>query len=401
MSHARPKPWEVSSGTSSTTAGSTSGITSGSSSISGGSSAPELPSKPSTLISPTSSTSTSARSSYGSYGSGMYGGSTYGSGMYGGSSYGSGMYGSSYGSGMYGGSRFGGMAGSYGMNGMNNPMMMNGGLNNGMMGSLQQGTEATFQLIESMIGAFGGFTQMLESTYYATHNSFFTMISVAEQFQHLKTALGSLFGIYTLMDWAKKVLMKIKGAKNNLSVDEFKKFQKKLANGQESSNGVNGGTSNNNNNNNNNNNRISLKPLVLFLAAVFGLPYLMKKLVTRLAVQQQRMLEQQGSEGYIGVQTQTQQQQQQLQQQQLQSQSQLQPSIDPKKLEFARALFDFNPENEDMELKLKKGELIAILSKIDSDGEESNWWRCRSRDGRIGFVPYNYLEIIRRANGSI
>jgi hypothetical protein len=33
--------------------------------------------------------------------------------------------------------------------------------------------EATFQIIESIVGAFGGFAQMLESTFMATHSSFF------------------------------------------------------------------------------------------------------------------------------------------------------------------------------------------------------------------------------------
>jgi hypothetical protein len=32
---------------------------------------------------------------------------------------------------------------------------------------------ATFQIIESIVGAFGGFAQMLESTFMATHSSFF------------------------------------------------------------------------------------------------------------------------------------------------------------------------------------------------------------------------------------
>ena len=35
---------------------------------------------------------------------------------------------------------------------------------------------ATFQIIESIVGAFGGFAQMLESTFMATHSSFFGML---------------------------------------------------------------------------------------------------------------------------------------------------------------------------------------------------------------------------------
>lgn len=90
-------------------------------------------------------------------------GGGYGGGMYGG---GGGMYGA--GGGMYGG----GMSGMYGagMGGMpgQDP-------NQSLTQSFSQSTQATFQLIESIVGAFGGFAQMLESTYMATHSSFFGM----------------------------------------------------------------------------------------------------------------------------------------------------------------------------------------------------------------------------------
>lgn len=80
--------------------------------------------------------------------------------MYGG--YG-GMYGGGYGSygGMYGGA-YPGMPAD-----PNNP--------NSLTQSFNQSTAATFQIIESIVGAFGGFAQMLESTYMATHSSFFGM----------------------------------------------------------------------------------------------------------------------------------------------------------------------------------------------------------------------------------
>lgn len=90
---------------------------------------------------------------YGGYGSMGTMGSMYGSGMYGGGYGGYGM-----GGGMYGG--MGGMPGD-----PNNPQ--------GLTQSFSQSTAATFQMIESIVGAFGGFAQMLESTYMATHSSFF------------------------------------------------------------------------------------------------------------------------------------------------------------------------------------------------------------------------------------
>ncbi|CDK25056.1 unnamed protein product [Kuraishia capsulata CBS 1993] len=390
MSQPRAKPWEVSSGTS---MASTTPATSATVSESG---APAIPSKPSSMTSSSLNTASAAStglasnpntfgnmmsnsytspyssgygsaggygaySGYGGYGSSGYGGlGGFGSSSYGG--YGGGMYGSRYG---------GGYGGMYGNN------MMNMG-NGNELGGLAQNSEATFQLIESMIGAVGGFAQMLESTYYATHNSFFTMISMAEQFSHLKNALGSLLGIFTLIKWAKKLLGRAVGIKKSLTPAEFAKFQKKQLKERDNSN----------NSNNNNNNRISLKPLVFFLAAIFGLPYLMNKLIRRLAQEQQNSVAHQLRPDQL--------QNGEPQQLPLQAQNQAQ-QVDPTRLEFARALYDFNPENNEVELALRRGDLVAILSRADPlTGEESKWWKCRSRDSRLGFVPYNYLEVIQR-----
>lgn len=44
---------------------------------------------------------------------------------------------------------------------------------NSLTSSFNQSTATTFQMLESIVGAFGGFAQMLESTYMATHSSFY------------------------------------------------------------------------------------------------------------------------------------------------------------------------------------------------------------------------------------
>jgi peroxin-13 len=90
---------------------------------------------------------------YGGYGSSMYGGmGGYGSGMYGGMG--------GYGAGMGMGGMYGGMPGQ-------DPN------NVSLTQAFSQSTQATFQIIESIVGAASGFAQMLESTYMATHSSFF------------------------------------------------------------------------------------------------------------------------------------------------------------------------------------------------------------------------------------
>jgi peroxin-13 len=145
------------------------------------SSPPPLPSMPDSL----SSVANRNASNYSSMNNRM---SPYSSG-YGGGAYsspysmgGMGGMGSMYGGmgGMGGmGSMYGGMGGmggmGMGMGGMYGGMGMNGDPNNpaSLTQSFSQSTAATFQLIENIVGAFGGFAQMLQSTYMATHSSFF------------------------------------------------------------------------------------------------------------------------------------------------------------------------------------------------------------------------------------
>ena len=65
--------------------------------------------------------------------------------------------------------------------------------------------------------------------------------------------------------------------------------------------------------------------------------------------------------------------------------------IDPKTLDFYQSLYDFVPNDPNVEMPLKKGDIVAILQKF-----EGGWWRGRKRDGDMGFVPAVYLDFIPR-----
>lgn len=73
-------------------------------------------------------------------------------------------------------------------------------------------------------------------------------------------------------------------------------------------------------------------------------------------------------------------------------------TIDPSKLEFARLMWDYLPIAvvPEIDITVYKGELVAILAKDDPLGNPSDWWRCRTRDGRYGYLPSTYLEVVRR-----
>lgn len=352
------------------------------------SSAPAISERPSTL---TSSVNRNA-SAYSPYGANRIGGvaSPYG-GI--GSSYSSpysrmgGMGGMGYGG--YGGSMYGGMGGmgyggyGGGMGGMYGGMPgMQGDPNdpNSLTHGFTQSTQATFQIIESIVGAFGGFAQMLESTYMATHSSFFAMVSVAEQFGNLRNTLGSILGIFTLMRWLRTLFAKVTGRPppvdaTSLTPSAFAKFEgrKMLPDGTPV-----------------NPTRPSKKPFLFFIAAAFGLPYLMGKLIKALAASQEEEARRLAASGQV----------------QFGPDGQPIPQqIDPSKLDFCRVLYDFTPESgaavQGVDLEVKKGDLVAVLSKSDPMGNPSEWWRCRARDGRMGYLPGVYLEVARRPGAPV
>ena len=126
-------------------------------------------------------------SRYGSM-SGGYGsmGGAYGSmgGGYGG--YGSG-YGSTYGS-PYG------VATSY----QNRASPYGGPPGQFPPGQLQSGYQSAFQVLEQIVGTFGGLAHMLDSTLMATHSSFMAMVGLAEQYAHLKHFLVCFYFVISL-----------------------------------------------------------------------------------------------------------------------------------------------------------------------------------------------------------
>lgn len=279
------------------------------------------------------------------------------------------MYGGMGGMGGYGGygSMMGGMGGMGGMYGGMPGMMQNDPNNNSLTSRFSNNTQATFQMLEGIVGAFGGFAQMLESTYMATHSSFFAMVSVAEQFGNLRDTLGSVLGIFTVMRWLRTLFAKLTGRPPPvdamaLTPAAFARFE-----GRQAPAGANGPSGQP---------KPSKKPLIFFLLAAFGLPYLLSKAIKALSASAEEEERQR-----LAVSGQN-------------------ASMDPNKLEFCRVLYDFTPETgnatQGVDLAVKKGDFIAVLSKSDPLGNPSEWWRCRARDGRLGYLPSTFLEVAKK-----
>lgn len=198
------------------------------------------------------------------------------------------------------------------------------------------------------------------------------MVSVAEQLGNLRNTLGSALGIFTLIRWFRTLVAKITGRPppadaTALTPSAFAAFMS----GQSPSVTLPDGTPAPP--------KPSKKPFFMFLIAVFGLPYLMGKLIKTLARTQEER-----RQLMVGPNGEPMQQSDQL---------------DPAKLDFCRVLYDYSPgsqESAGIDLAAKKGDIVAVLSKSDPMGNASEWWRCRARDGRVGYLPGPYLETIQR-----
>lgn len=260
---------------------------------------------------------------------------------------------STYGS-PYGGYGYGGMPGMMpGMPGMDPSQSLTAQLSNT--------TAQTFNLLHSIVQTFGGFAQMLDSTFMATHSSFFAMVGVIDQFAALRDVLGQVLGVFGLVRWVKGVLSGEGVVPRGALSQEFEAFVNQQPGGSKGQP------------------KPSKKPIIVFFLAIFGIPYLMHKLIKRLSERPPVL-----PDGTL------------LSQQQL-SLTQPGATLDPSKLTFAHALYEFNTSSP-QELALKKGDIVAILLMTDpvTGSLETEWWRGRTRDGREGWFPRKFVEIIVR-----
>ncbi|KAK0218856.1 Peroxin 13, N-terminal region-domain-containing protein [Armillaria fumosa] len=239
------------------------------------------------------------------------------------------------------------MGGGYGY-GVGMPGM---GMAPSLTQQLESTTQHTFGLLHSIVQTFTGVAQMLESTFMATHSSFFAMVGVVDQFGQLRDALGGVLGLFGLIRWLKGLLTGRTGTGDGGFGGEFKRF----ASGEPPRRPVN------------------KKPIIVFLLAVLGIPYAMTRLIKILGEKAQREQAVQGP-------------------------------LDPASLSFARAVYPFEPTNQ-QELALKENEIVAVVGKLDPatgvevdprTNVETEWWKGRTRDGREGWFPRKWVEVLEK-----
>ncbi len=217
----------------------------------------------------------------------------------------------------------------------------------------QQTTGATSILytIEGMVSAFSSLSNLLESTLSATHSSVLAIATVLTQLHRLKSkSVDGLLGLHGILKYLKQTF----------NVTNFNLNPRNLSL-----------------------NKSLFKPLLILGAIFFGVPFILNKIM--LNFQRKRLIS-----PYSTLPTPT--------IEQTANQRSIE-SIPPKKdIQFYRAEYDFIPEDPTVELKMNKGDLIAILNKSDPNGNPSQWWKARNKKGQYGYVPCTYLEKIELKN---
>ncbi|KAJ7098393.1 Peroxin 13, N-terminal region-domain-containing protein [Mycena epipterygia] len=261
-----------------------------------------------------------------------------------------------------------------GMGGVGMPLDANGMPIPSLTQTLESTTQHTFTLLHSIVQTFSGVAQMLESTFMATHSSFFAMVGVVDQFGHLRNALGSVLGLFGLMRWMREILTGTPAPRAGMQ-GEFREFINGRPVHGPSPQMTPPGP------------KASKKPLVIFLLAIFGIPYAMTKLIQILNERARN-----NAGGALPL----------LPGQPL-------PPLDPATLTFARALYPFTPTTPS-ELALKENEIVAVMAKLDprtgsevdprvqlENGEDSvQWWKGRTREGREGWFPRKWVEVLEK-----
>lgn len=188
-----------------------------------------------------------------------------------------GSYGGFGGSPYYGGGM--GTFGGYGGYGGYNRFGMGGEMGpdeNGFIQAAEESSRQAFQSIESIVHAFGSVSMMLESTYHAVHSSFRAVLGVAEHFSRMKSHFAQIFSalaVVRTLRWLYRKLLYIIGLRSqdpNLEAiwhaagsmpqspaGPFTEADLKASR--------------------------SSWPIVMFLAVVFGGPYLIWRLLSSLA----------------------------------------------------------------------------------------------------------------------
>lgn len=300
--------------------------------------APTIPPRPSIASTSAGASSYGAYTPYVSYPTSRYSSYSY-------QPYGGGY--SQYGS--YGGAGYGAGYGSAGYGVQQPPPAF--------VRQAEERSRTAFQSVESVVGAVASVSMMLESTYFAVHSCFRALLGVAHHFDTLKnhvvSALTSIALLRKLRLFLLWLLAKLRLRRASLAGETWQELvqsqQQQLQPGQGPA---------------------VLWPVVTFFSVVFGVPWLLWKLMSQVAQpddvpEQQRAWNQQG-EGQL----------------------------------MARALYSYQATRSD-ELSFAAGDELTVAPQQLQP--QLPGWILAGMNRQSGLVPANYVEIVsgRTMNGEV
>lgn len=220
-------------------------------------------------------------------------------------------------------------------------MFMGGGMFGSSMSSnnphLPTGLQQSLSLLETVLITIGSTSQLIESSYIAAKGIMQTFREIHVQFQGLKRDCKN--GILTAILYLKRILL-LKRDNHRITADEKR----------------------------------SLKRLLIFIGLATGIPLVLKRMVN--SAEQPVAFASDSS----NIATNSDE-----------------ALVNPSNAQFVKVLYDYTPPSITTgEMPIKKNEILAILSKKDALGNNSQWWKVRNKNGQTGYIPSNYIEILEK-----
>ncbi|KAI5622823.1 peroxisomal biogenesis factor 13, partial [Silurus asotus] len=222
----------------------------------------------------------------------------------------------------------------------------------------EESSRGAFQSVESIVHAFSSVSMMLDATFSAVYNSFRAVLDVANHFSRLRvhfTKVLSAFALVRTLRYLYRRLQRILGLRSGADVDEL--WDDSAASAVvPGGRGAAAGDSRDS--------TVKSWPIFLFLAVVFGGPYLIWKLL-----RSEEGAEEHGTNWASGEDDHV----------------------------VARAEYDFTAASEE-EISFQAGDMLNLALKEQQPRVRG--WLLASVDGQTtGLVPANYVKILGKRRG--
>ncbi|XP_007242562.3 peroxisome biogenesis factor 13 [Astyanax mexicanus] len=220
----------------------------------------------------------------------------------------------------------------------------------------EESSRGAFQSIESIVHTFSSVSMMLDATFSAVYNSFRAVLDVANHFSRLRvhfTKVLSAFALVRTLRYLYRRMQRILGLRPDLEAEDLWADNLVLAAGTRGP-GLDDSKAN----------TVKSWPIFLFLAVVFGGPYLIWKLL-----RSEEGTEDSGTNWANGEDDHV----------------------------VARAEYDFTAASEE-EISIQTGDMLNLAPKEQQPRVRG--WLMASVDGQTtGLVPANYVKILGKRRG--